>query len=186
MVFPPAVARRLQATLAQGGILAYPTEAVYGLGCLADDAAAVLRLLALKQRPWEKGLIILAADFAQLQPYLAPLTPELAARVLPTWPGPVTWLLPTLPKTPLWLRGTHTSLAVRVTAHPVAAELCRLAGPLVSTSANPAGRTPARHLWAVRRYFGSQVTLVRTGTLGDNLRPTPIYDAQTGTCLRLG
>lgn len=180
------MARRLQATLARGGILAYPTEAVYGLGCRADDAEAVLRLLALKQRPWDKGLIVLAADFAQLQPYLLPLTPELAARVLPTWPGPVTWLLPARPETPLWLRGAHPQLAVRVTAHPIAAALCRLAGPLVSTSANPAGHSPARSVWSVRRYFGPAVTLVRTGELGHSLRPTPIYDAQTGVCLRAG
>lgn len=186
MTIPPAVMRRVQRTLAADGVIAYPTEAVYGLGCLPERYAAVQHLLALKQRPWEKGLILIAADLHQLDAYLEPLTPEIAARVLPTWPGPVTWLLAARPTTPLWLRGTHSTLAVRVTAHPLAATLCRLVGPLVATSANPAGRPPARHPWLVRRYFGTAVDLIRTGHTGERTLPTPIYVGASGQKWRAG
>src|SRR5512143_218632 len=127
--------------LHHGGLIAYPTEAVYGLGCDPRNADAVLRLLNLKQRPWQKGLILIAADLAQLDPYLLPLDEMMRARVVPTWPGPNTWLLPARVETPHWLRGEHDTLAVRVTAHPVAAALCRaFGGPIVSTSANLAGK----------------------------------------------
>ncbi|HEY0719815.1 MAG TPA: Sua5/YciO/YrdC/YwlC family protein, partial [Gammaproteobacteria bacterium] len=136
--------------LHDGGLIAYPTEAVYGLGCDPLNADAVLRLLELKQRPWQKGLILIAAEQTQLEPYLLPLDSAMLARVAPTWPGPYTWLLPARDETPWWLRGEHDTLAVRVTAHPVAAALCRaFGGPIISTSANLAGKAPATSPLAV-------------------------------------
>jgi len=85
----------------QSGIVAYPTEGVFGLGCDPLQAAAVERLLKLKERSWRKGLILIAADFSQLQSYLLPLTAALQARVEATWPGAVTWLLPARPSVPV-------------------------------------------------------------------------------------
>ncbi len=108
-----------------GGIVAYPTEGVYGLGCDPLDGAAVTRLLALKGRSRRKGLILIAASFERVRPFLAPLDPELEAAARADWPGPVTWVLPAAPATPAWLTGGRQTLAVRVTAHPVAAALCR-------------------------------------------------------------
>lgn len=170
-----------------GGIVAYPTEAVYGLGCDPLNPAAVMRLLALKQRPWNKGMILIASTITQLAPYLRPLSAELEDRVSATWPGPVTWLLPARPEVPYWLRGEHETLAVRVTAHPVAAALCEtFGGALVSTSANLAGHEPARRALTVRRELGQQVDYILHGALGGSDRPTEIRDAQTGRIVRAG
>lgn len=173
------------AALRRGGIVAYPTEAVYGLGCDPANAAAVARLLELKQRPQSKGLILIAADETALQPWLAPIDAATGARIRPTWPGPTTWLLPAADDCPATLRGEHETLAVRVTAHPVAAGLCRAwGGALVSTSANRSGGDPVRDADAARQLFGSAVDAVVEGAVGGRERPTSIRDARTGQTLR--
>ena len=169
-----------------GGVIAYPTEAVYGLGCDPLDAVAVLDLLELKGRPVGKGLILIAADFDQLRPFVDEVAPGAMAAVHASWPGPHTWLLPARPATPPWLTGDFTTLAVRVTAHPVAAALCRLTGPLVSTSANPAGRRPARDALTVRRYFGDRLDAVLAGPVDRRRGPSAIRDAASGRLLRAG
>ncbi|MBK8182162.1 MAG: threonylcarbamoyl-AMP synthase [Candidatus Competibacteraceae bacterium] len=174
-------------TVRAGGIIAYPTEAVFGLGCDPLDQRAVMRLLALKQRPVHKGLILIAADFEQLIPFVQPLTAADQARLAATWPGPYTWLVPARPATPRWLRGRHDTLAVRVTAHPLAAALCRACEhPLVSTSANLSGRPPARGLLAVRRQLGDKVDYLLPGLIGDALKPTEIRDLKTEQLVRGG
>ena len=171
--------------LRRGGIVAYPTEAVFGLGCDPADAGAVARLLALKGRPPDKGLILIAADEAQLSPWLAPLDEAMAARVRPTWPGPTTWLLPAAADCPGGLRGSHDTLAVRVTDHPVAAALCRaFGGALVSTSANRSGGEPARDAASARGLFGDTLDAVVEGAVGGRDRPSIIRDARTGATLR--
>jgi len=171
--------------IAAGGIVAYPTEAVFGLGCDPANADAVARLLALKGRPEHKGLILISDRLERLLRWLAPLDDEVRARVEPTWPGPVTWLLPAAADCPARLRGEHDTLAVRVTAHPVAAALCRAwGGALVSTSANHAGEPPARDAGTVTRLFGPKVACVVPGEVGSLGRPTPIRDARTGATLR--
>jgi L-threonylcarbamoyladenylate synthase len=175
--------RRVQA----GAVVAYPTEAVYGLGCDPLDADAVQRILAIKGRPVHKGLILIAADFAQLRSFVGELDVQRQAEVRATWPGPHTWLLPAAPHCPSWLTGRHDSLAVRVTAHPLAAALCRQAGmPLVSTSANRAGRRPARSALGVRRCCGAEVDYILHGPTGGLQRPTAIRDARSGALLRPG
>lgn len=168
-----------------GGIVAYPTEAVYGLGCDPWNVEAVLRLLDLKQRPIGKGLILIGASWAHLRPFLTPLTPDIRNRVERTWPGPVTWLLPASDETPVWLRGQHASIAVRITAHPIAAALCQAVDTaLVSTSANLSGRPPTRSALRVRRALGHELDYLLVGPLGSQQRPTEIRDARTGTVLR--
>lgn len=168
-----------------GGIIAYPTEAVYGLGCDPLDPYAVQRLLRLKQRPLEKGLILIAADYSQLRPYISPLDSEVMAPVLASWPGPHTWILPAAPGLPDWLSGGRDSIAVRVTRHPLTAQLCRYAGsPLVSTSANPSGHRPATTPLTVRRYFPQGIDLLLHGPLGGLSRPSQIHDARSGQTLR--
>ncbi len=167
------------------GILAYPTEAVYGLGCDPWDRAAVQRLLAIKRRPEHKGLILIGADFAQLEPFVEPLDSARMQAVLATWPGPNTWLLPARAGMPDWLRGRHATLAVRVTAHPIAAALCATAGSaLVSTSANISDRPPARTPLQVRLTLGHQVDLVLAGHCGTRARPSTIRDGRTGAVIR--
>ncbi|MBP1150139.1 MULTISPECIES: Sua5/YciO/YrdC/YwlC family protein [unclassified Methylocaldum] len=171
--------------LRRGGIIAYPTEGVYGLGCDPLDQDAVRRLLALKERPSAKGLILIAAEFDQIEPYLDIPTEFMRSRLLATWPGPVTWIVPAASWVPAWLRGEHATLAVRVTAHPDAAALCRaFGGPIISTSANKSGRPPARTPISARKHFSTGRVLIFPGRLGGLRGPTAIYDASTGVRLR--
>lgn len=182
------ITRDLQAAVSvirQGGVLAYPTEAVYGLGCNPANLTAVQRILAIKHRPADKGLILIAADLTQLEPWLLPLDAVLKERVLPTWPGPVTWLLPTSPDVSPLIRGNHDMLAVRVTAHPVCRELCqRLGHPLVSTSANVVGQPPARSAEAVFKQLGNQPDCILDASLGVQDKPTEIRNGLTGEIIR--
>jgi L-threonylcarbamoyladenylate synthase len=179
--------RQAARCLRQGGLLAYPTEAVWGLGCDPLNLHAVRRLLALKQRPVEKGLILIAAHLADLEPFLAPLHQSVYNRVMASWPGPVTWLLPVQSWVPVELCGAHDTLAVRVTAHPLARELCEsFGGALVSSSANPARRPPARDALRVHRYFGKRIDRLLPGATGDAHAPSEIRDARSGRILRPG
>jgi len=169
----------------RGGVIAYPTEAVYGIGCLPRERAAVVRVLAIKRRSWRKGLILIAANVEQLLPYVT-LPPEpRRSEVLATWPGPHTWVLDALPGAPRWITGGRPSVAVRVTAHPIAAELCLAAGEaLVSTSANRSRRPPHRRLLQLRRDLGHRIDYVLAGPLGGLPAPTVIRDGRSGTVLR--
>ncbi|WP_017778612.1 Sua5/YciO/YrdC/YwlC family protein [Aeromonas dhakensis] len=175
------------AALQHDGVIAYATEAVFGLGCDPDSEAAVQRLLAIKQRPVEKGLILIAADLAQLQDYiyLDQLTSEQLARVEASWPGPFTWIMPARPDTPAWLTGQFDTLAVRVTAHPQVQALCRAFGkPLVSTSANLTGEEPARRLADIGELLASQLAYILPGEVGGQANPSEIKDARTGAVIR--
>jgi L-threonylcarbamoyladenylate synthase len=173
--------------LRRGGIIAYPTEAVYGLGCDPDDNKAIARILELKQRDRGKGLILIASDVAQLHPYLDDLPDEARHRVLASWPGPFTWLWPAAATTGKWLRGDYATLAVRVTAHPVARALCDAYGkPLVSTSANLSGQPPARTAMEVQQQFGNRIDCIVEGDVGPQASPTEIRDAITGELIRGG
>ncbi|HUQ53193.1 MAG TPA: L-threonylcarbamoyladenylate synthase [Gammaproteobacteria bacterium] len=168
-----------------GGVIAYPTEAVFGLGCLPRDRAAVARVLAIKRRSWRKGLILIGADVAQLEPYVELPPAPLRSQVLGSWPGPHTWVLDARPDAPRLITGGRSSVAVRVTAHPLARDLCLAVGEaLVSTSANVSRRPPHRRLLRLRRDLGGQVDYVLAGALGGLAEPTVIRDGRTGGVLR--
>ncbi len=159
-----------------GEIIAYPTEAVYGLGCDPLNEEAVLTLLALKKRDIDKGLILIASCLSQLEPYLQ-LNPPIRSQIQTTWPGPVTWIIPAQTWVPQWLTGQHSSLAVRVTAHPIAKLLCEKNGePLVSTSANTSTQPPATKSWMVADRLNNRELFVVPGKVGTLKQATPIYD----------
>ncbi len=173
--------------LLAGLVIAYPTESVYGLGCRADDPEAIARIIALKGRSAAKGLILIAADIAQIEPLVELPNGPLRGEILGSWPGPVTWVLPARAGTQALLTGDRDTLAVRITAHPAARYLARRVGlPLVSTSANRSGRRPARSALEVRRWLGPAVDHVHSGPLGDRPRPTAIRDGRSGAILRSG
>lgn len=178
--------QRVCQVLDGNGVIAYPTEAVWGLGCNPWSEFAVDTILALKRRPMHKGLILVAASVDQIRFLLKPLPDELRQRAENHWPGPVTCLVPDVHRQiPDWVRGDHDTIAVRVSAHPLVQELCGLAGmPLVSTSCNPAGREPARSSWQVRRYFPDGIDLMVSGRLGTSRQPSSIIDITTGQKLR--
>lgn len=162
--------------MSAGGVIAYPTEAVWGLGCDPYNAKAVRRLLQLKRRPEHKGLILIAASAEQVAPLLKDLSEEQLAQLDQTWPGPNTWLLPDpLGLIPDWVKGQHSQVAVRVTAHPLVKSLCELwGGPIISTSANPSSADPAKSSLRVRTYFGSGLDQILMGELGGLDRPSTI------------
>lgn len=168
-----------------GGLIAYPTEAVYGLGCDPLNQRSMKLLLALKQRSMEKGVILIAADFEQLLPFIKPLNNRCMEMVFASWPGPNTWLLPAADNLPFWLTGNHSTLAVRVTDHPVAAALCQACdSPIVSTSANLSGQHPAKSALQIRRQLGDGVDCIINAPLGNNRSPSTIRDAVTGRVIR--
>lgn len=180
----PFAIRQAARLLRSGGLIAYPTEAVFGLGCDPLNAEAVLHLLHIKQRPASKGLILIAAHFEQLLPYVDGSKPELLAEALQSWPGPYTWIAPTRPDLPYWLGGGQPGVAVRVSAHPLVKALCEaFGGAIVSTSANRSGQQPARNELQVRLKLGEQIPVLHGATSG-LLRPTPIRSALSGEILR--
>ncbi|MES0873077.1 L-threonylcarbamoyladenylate synthase [Sinimarinibacterium thermocellulolyticum] len=176
--------RRALDALADGGVIACPTEAVWGLSCDPLDRHAVLRLLDLKQRDWRKGLILVAAAFDDLPDFVELPSHNAMKRATATWPGPATWIFPAAPDAPRWLTGEHDGIAVRVTAHPLLRALCERFGPLVSTSANRSGRPPARSITEVRLQFRDTLDAIVPGALGGLAKPTTIRDVQTGHILR--
>ncbi|VAX76466.1 Threonylcarbamoyl-AMP synthase [Serratia symbiotica] len=169
-------------------VIAYPTEAVFALGCNPDSEQAVNTLLSIKQRSWEKGLILVAADYQQLIPYVndRALDELKRAVIFSSWPGPVTWAIPASPHTPRFLTGRFNSLAVRVTGHPLVQRLCRHYGkPLVSTSANFSKQQPCRNTTEVIEQFGATLPVVMGG-IGGALNPSAIRDALSGEHIRHG
>ncbi|MHB1513542.1 MAG: L-threonylcarbamoyladenylate synthase [Acidiferrobacter sp.] len=174
---PAAVARIVRA----GGVVGYAVEACFGLGCDPHNMGAVRRLLRLKRRPAAKGLIVLAYDPKALRPYARDLPPQARA----TWPGPHTWLVEANPMLSTAVRGHHSEVAVRVTAHRQAAQLARLCGgALISTSANRARERPARSHRELCRRMGRGLDAVLAGRIGHLARPTPIRDARSGRLVR--
>lgn len=178
---------RAASALAAGAVVAYPTEAVWGLGCDPGNAEAVMRLLSLKRRPASKGLILIAASVEQLLPLTRGLSEQHWAEIRQQHSWPITWLVPASAEISSWLTGGRESIAVRVTRHPVAAALCsRFGGALVSTSANPTGLPPARNAWKVRTYFGQEVDEIAPGRVGLHRRPSEIRDLLSGKLIRSG
>jgi L-threonylcarbamoyladenylate synthase len=175
--------------LQTGGVIAYPTEAVWGLGCNPRDESAVLRLLAIKQRPVDKGLILIASHLEQLRSFLnlAAVPADNLATVLASWPGAHTWVMPASSTAPSWITGAHQSVAVRISAHPTVVELCNAyGGALVSTSANRAGEPAALVRETLDPALLESVDGVVVGETGGLAAPTAIRDALTGVVVRPG
>lgn len=175
------------AALRRGGVVAYPTESVYGLGCDPHDEAALTRLFALKRRPPQQGVLLIAASYAQIERYIAldAVPADVLERVRSTWPGPHTWILPRSPQVPAWIAGGHAGIALRITAHAPAAALCTaFGGALVSTSANRHGEAPARTAAEIRMVFGGDLDAIVDAPVGGLERPTVIRDAISGELVR--
>lgn len=173
--------------LHQKQIIAYPTESIYGLGCDPDNEKVIKKLLQLKKRSMTKGLILIAASFEMLRPYIdeSVLTEAQKRDIMATWPGPVTWLLPKSKHVSTCLSGKFDCLAVRITAHETAKNLCRQYGkPIISTSANYCGQAPCHTPEEISHYFGSDFPIVE-GRLGKRKTPSQIRDSRTGKIIRI-
>ena len=170
--------QQAQTVLEQGGIIAYPTEAVWGLGCDPYNQQAVEKILNLKQRPLSKGLILVAADRAQIPGLFDGLDPIQLAKLDSSWPGPTTWLVPDPANIiPDWIKGEHDTVAIRISDHPLVRELClAFGGAIVSTSANEAGEPEIRSRLIIDEQFGDSIDLVVDGELGSSAEPSEIRD----------
>ena len=172
----------VRAHLRSGGVIAYATESCYGLGCLPENRQAVSKLLSIKGRPGQRGLILIGGAMPHLTPYMKSV-PEKSA-LSPFWPGPYTLLMRPSSRAPSWIRGHHDRIALRLTAHRGASRLCRALGTaLVSTSANRTGMKPAKSYRECRSRFGNRV-LVLPGRIGKRKTPSTIMDFESGRILR--
>jgi L-threonylcarbamoyladenylate synthase len=170
-------------TLLRGGVIAYPTEGVFGLGCLPNNARALCQLLTVKHRDPAKGLILLASDAAQLDTWIE--LPDGQQIPGPDPMHPITWIVPAHSSVPPIIRGNNAGLAIRITTNRTAAAICdavRL--PIVSTSANIAGQSTARNRIVLHRKFGSLVDYVVPGDCGPSSGSSEIRDLITGNTIR--
>ncbi len=177
------------AALHAGQVIAYPTEAVFGVGCDPDNNDAIALLLQVKQREKAKGLILIAADYQQLLPYIddEKLSIEQRDRMLNSWPGPVTWVVPARAQVSDWLTGQFQSIAVRVSDHPTVRQLCQAFGkPVTSTSANLSGQPACRDSQQVFAQLGTKVAVIVDEPVGGRFNPSEIRDVVTGHIFRAG
>ncbi len=172
--------------LQRGEVIAYPTEAVYGLGCDPWNQTAVETLCAIKQRDLAKGMIIAAADWSQVAPLIKPLPKDIEQHVKNSWPGHTTWLLPANDHIPEWVRGDHASIAIRVSNHPIVHALCQHFGkPIISTSANVSTETPCLSADEITKQLNDdRIAYIIDAPLGNESKPSTIIDALTGKTLR--
>jgi len=187
-LLPPALdftARQLAKGIQAGDVIAYPTEGVWGLGCDPWNAKAVGRILQIKERPVDKGLILIAADYEQLAPLLAPLSSDLVYRLTERWPGAFTWVVEHNGNLPAWVTGDRSTIAVRVPGHPMARALCRHAGmPLVSTSANRSGKPGMTDRLQVSLKLGAELDGIAPGRTVAGAQPSQIRDLISGKLFR--
>lgn len=178
--------RQIKAHLKQGGIIAYPTESCYGLGCLPTNNRALRQLIRLKKRPQHKGMIVIGANLKQLQPYLLPINQTDQRALNQQWHNTSrTFLLNAQAHIPILLRGKNRNkLAVRVPNHSSARQLCHtLNTALVSTSCNKAGKRACKNEREVRRQFGQHIKMIR-GRIGNAKTPSQIIDWESKKRLR--
>lgn len=169
-----------------GGVIAYPTESVFGLGCDPLDELAVRKILLLKQRPVDKGIILIASSIQQLLPFVD-ITDQQYQKLNKTTDKPTTWLVAASSLVPCWITGKHTKIAVRITRHPICKQLCDLTGyPIVSTSANMSDQPPARSLLKARQYFSDMVDYYVGGDIQGYDKPSEIRDIDTDEVIRAG
>lgn len=171
--------------LKQGGVIAYPTEAVFGLGCLAGNIQAIEKLLSLKQRSVNKGLILLAYEFSQFKSYIQPLDDKILKKLQSSWPGPNTWIVPAAEQTSTLIRGQFDSVAIRISAHPIVRALCRQTqSAIISTSANISNQSMTYNASQVREQFKDQLDYILEGAVGSSTKPSIIKDAISDKVLR--
>ncbi len=173
------------ATVQSGGVLIYPTEGVFGIGCDFNQQKAVMKLLNLKQRSVDQGLVLIASHIEQILPLIKPTEKSHLARALKTWPGHHTWVFPNSTLTPEWITGSHSSVAVRVSANSTVKSLCdHLGHALVSTSANLTGQITPNNCRDIQNIWGGQIDYYLDLPLGNAKQPSTIRLASTGQQLR--
>ena len=176
-----------KATLEHSGVIAYPTEAVFGLGCNPLDEAATHKVLSLKSRVPEKGLILISYDWESFMPWADDLPIDALQEAESKTPHPVTWLVRKSSLVPSWVHGEHDKVAIRVVQHADAKAICQaFGGPIVSTSCNPEGLPPARSVEEAQAFFGEEIEYYFSSPVGPFKNPSEIRDSVTHESLRVG
>ena len=172
-------------TIQIGGVIAYATEAVYGLGCDPDNTHAIQKILDLKGRNAKQGFILIASQVSQVEKYLGGLSPQEKHLLEKQWPQPTTLILTANESVSDLITGGRKTVAVRITAHQDTKELCEaLKHPLISTSANRSGKAAITHAWQIQEQFSDGIDYLYPSTLGDANKPSTIIDAKSGKILR--
>lgn len=171
--------------LQQGQVIAYPTEAMYGLGCDPFCESALQRIITLKERPSAKGLIIVTDQWERVHTLTQPLTNEQYNVIFDSWPGHTTWLFPASDQAPSLIIGDHSTIAIRISAHPLVQDLCAAyGGPIVSTSANKHQQAPCLNASEVSATFGTDIDCIIDGPIGQAVSASRILHAQDGKQIR--
>ena len=171
--------------LKEGAVIAYPTEGVWGLGCLPEMEAPVRRILDLKRRSWKQGLILVASNFEYVKRYVGNLSEREEQFLINSWPQHTTYLLPSSSLVPSWIKGDNTKVAIRISQHPIIQAISdKLESPLVSTSANPTGKPSAMNILRLKQYFPVGIDYIVPGSIGDNKGASKIVDFKSSALLR--
>lgn len=179
----PFQIRQAASAIRGEGVICYPTESVFGLGCDPLCYEAVNKILQLKKRPVDKGLILIASRIEQLAPYVQ--LGDAQRTQLLEQNSPTTWLVNKSSLTPPWISGSHSKVAIRLSKHPLVQALCnQLDSAIISTSANPSTQAAAKTLLRVKQYFPDELDYYLNGKLGNIGNATPIIDMQSGAIIR--
>lgn len=166
------------------GIIAYPTETVWGLGCDPFSPAALQRIINVKKRDAHKGLILVAGDISQFDFLIHDLPENQKEQLNSSWPGPFTYLVPHKDRVHPLVHGKFKTVAIRVSSNPVVQELCEyFGGPIVSTSANYSGRPTVQSPLQAAKVLGHELDFILAGATGKD-RPSRIVDLESGRVIR--
>ena len=177
--------QRVEQVLLNHGVVAYPTEAVFGFGCLPQDLTAIEKILAIKHRPISKGLILVASSLEQVLPFVVSPSADERKLILSPKERPTTYLLRARNTTGVHLKGRFSTLAIRISDHPIVRQLCdHLEQPLVSTSANITGKRPASTALQVRLQFATKLDHIVDAPVGEHAQVSDIYDLTSHRYLR--
>lgn len=180
----PWALNRLIHAVSRGAVFGYPTDTIWGFGCHPLIANSVSRILQIKNRAPDKGLILLSSRLEYCAAYLAVDMEQLESIRLPC-AQPTSWLVPASAFCPPWIRGNFPTVAIRITDHPLLQVLCdRLEAPMVSTSANRAGRATVRNSLQLRKQFGDELDFIVTGFAPGSGRPSEIKSLSSGITVR--
>ena len=174
---------RLKRFIINGGVVAYPTESCFGLGCDPHNLRAIKKLNILKKRPVNKNFILISSKLNQIKKMLQELNNSKIKNLNMKWPGPHTWLIEANHKCPSWLRKKN-KVAIRVPDLNICQNLLNsIAMPITSTSANRTKQRPIKNYREACRQYKKSVHIIK-GRIGKNKKPSQIQDFDTKAIIR--
>ena len=174
---------RLILFIRRGGIIAYPTESCFGLGCDPKNKKAINKIIRLKKRSRDKSFILIASSMNQFTKFLDPINDSIKKSLFTKWPGPHTWILNANNICPRWLKN-NSKIALRIPFFSPCRSLNKSIGmAITSTSLNLSGKIPLKNYRDVCRFLPTQVKIIK-GRIGKNKKPSVIQDFETMKIIR--